>query len=75
MFRFPGFRASQRPGCGDDLQSLTDELNGVAEAMWKDELSKGIKPNASAMAITTATGGPQRLWKAGGEVMWGTTKQ
>lgn len=43
-------RVSQRPGCGDDLQSLTDELNSVAEAMWKDELSKGIKPNASAVA-------------------------
>lgn len=29
--------------------SLKDELNGVAEAMWKDELSKGIKPKASAL--------------------------
>mmetsp|Transcript_9999 Transcript_9999/g.11596 ORF Transcript_9999/g.11596 Transcript_9999/m.11596 type:complete len:215 (+) Transcript_9999:290-934(+) len=41
-----GHSAKAPSGCGDDL-ALTDELHSVAEAMWKDELSKGIKPNAS----------------------------
>jgi len=31
--------------------SLKDELNAVAEAMWKDELSKGIKPKASHKSV------------------------
>ena len=28
---------------------LSDELNAVAEQLWKDELAKGIKPKASAV--------------------------
>ena len=28
---------------------LSDELDAVAEQLWKDELAKGIKPKASAV--------------------------
>ena len=37
---------------GDPAQlsgDLSDELNAVAEQLWKDELAKGIKPKASAV--------------------------
>ena len=50
---------------GDPAQlsgDLSDELNAVAEQLWKDELAKGIKPKASAVGdkggdvVTIVTG-------------------
>ncbi|CAL1168321.1 unnamed protein product [Cladocopium goreaui] len=46
------WRQASRGALGDPAPlsgDLSDELNAVAEQLWKDELAKGIKPKASAV--------------------------
>ena len=45
-------------GSTSHFESLTEELHGVAEQMWKDELAKGIKPKTQ----TQRSEGTSSIW-------------